>query len=199
MRKVVNMLHPEPPQLRAHKSRPLDAGFTYLGLLIMIAIIGIAAAATLQVGSVLQRRAAEQELLEIGSEFQIAFQSYANATPVGTPASPASLQDLLKDPRYPNPRRHLRKIYVDPISGKEQWGTVPALDGRGIIGVFSLAEGTPIKIGNFVAPFQSFEGKTTYRDWVFMFRTQAALPPGQLRPAPSPSPLSAPQSTVLSQ
>ena len=122
MRKVVNMLHPEPPQLRAHKSRPLDAGFTYLGLLIMIAIIGIAAAATLQVGSVLQRRAAEQELLEIGSEFQIAFQSYANATPVGTPASPASLQDLLKDPRYPNIRKASAQTVLRPTHWQAAMG-----------------------------------------------------------------------------
>jgi type II secretory pathway pseudopilin PulG len=169
------------------RMRRFDTGFTYLGLIIMVAIIGIAAAATLQVGSVLQRHAAEQELLEIGSEFQVALQSYANATPAGKPQSPANLQELLKDPRYPNPRRHLRKIYADPITGKEEWGTIPTLDGRGIIGVFSLAEGTPIKIGNFSPPFQSFEGKTTYRDWVFLFRTQTFLLPGQPKPAPAPS------------
>ena len=61
--------------------------------------------------------------------------SYANATPNGQVRVPRSLQDLLKDPRYPNPHRHLRKRYADPITGKDEWGTVPSLDGTGIIGV----------------------------------------------------------------
>ncbi len=93
--------------------------------------------------------------------------SYANATPNGQVRVPRSLQDLLKDPRYPNPRRHLRKRYADPITGKDEWGTVPSLDGTGIIGVYSLSNAKPIKIGNFDVAFQNFEGKTSYRDWQF--------------------------------
>lgn len=34
---------------------------------------------------------------------------------------------------------------------------------------------------------QSFEGKTSYRDWVLMFRTQGALPPAQSKPMPIPA------------
>lgn len=154
---------------------PHNGGFTYLGLLILVAIIGIASAATLQTGAVLQRRAAEEELLEIGAEFRAALISYANATPAGQPRAPHSLQDMLKDPRYPNARRHLRKLYTDPITGKEGWGTVQAPDGTGIVAVYSLSEAVPIKIGNFDVAFQSFTGKTSYRDWQFM----AAPPPVQ--------------------
>jgi len=134
----------------------------------LLAIIAIASAATLQVGSVVHRHAAEEELLEIGTEFRSALVSYANATPPGQARLPHSLQDLLRDPRYPNLQRHLRKLYADPITGKAEWGTVLAQNGTGIIGIHSLSEAPPIKIGNFDPSFQGFSGKTSYREWVFV-------------------------------
>jgi len=150
-------------------------GFTYLGLLIMIAIIGVTSAATLQVGSIAQRRAAEEELLIIGAAFQEALASYANAAPdKSQKTGPASLQDLLKDPRYPNGRRHLRKIYPDPITGTEEWGTVLSADGNSIIGIYSLSPAKPIKLGHFDIRFQGFEGKTSYRAWKFLAPTTDA-------------------------
>ena len=145
-----------------------SAGFTYLSLLILIAIIGIVTATTVQMGSALQRHAAEEELLEIGAEFRSALISYANATPPGQKRTPASLQDLLKDPRYPNARRHLRKLYIDPITGKDEWGVVELTEGSGISGVHSLSDKQPIKIANFDVMFQDFEGKSSYHDWKFM-------------------------------
>jgi type II secretory pathway pseudopilin PulG len=147
-----------------------SSGFTYLTLLILIAVIGLASLATIQIGSILQRRAAEEELLAIGSEFQSALVSYASATPTGLSPFPSSLQDLVKDPRYPTIRRHLRQIYMDPLTGQPGWGTVTSPDENGIIGVYSLSKDTPIKVGNFEPQFYLFEGKTSYRDWVFSRR-----------------------------
>jgi type II secretory pathway pseudopilin PulG len=149
-----------------------NGGFTYLGLLILIAIIGIASAATMQVGSLLQRREAEEELLDIGAAFRAALISYANATPLGQQRAPNTLQDLLKDPRYPNTVRHLRTLYADPLTGKQEWGTITYSDGKGIAAVYSLSEASPIKIGNFDPPFQEFAGKALYRDWKFMISLQ---------------------------
>lgn len=143
-----------------------NGGFTYLGVVIMLAIISITAAAGVQVGAIVQRRMIEEELLVIGAEFRSALASYANATPNGQARTPRSLLDLLKDPRYPSTHRYLRKLYVDPVTGKSEWGTVPSPDG-GIIGVYSLSNLKPIKIGNFDVMFQNFEGKTSYRDWQF--------------------------------
>lgn len=116
----------------------------------------------------MQRHAVEEELLLVGAEIRSALISYANATPIGQKRKPASLQELLKDPRYPTPRRHLRKLYADPITGKEEWGIIEALDGSGIIGIHSLSDAQPIKIGNFALEFQTFKEKTSYRDWQFM-------------------------------
>ncbi len=99
-------------------------GFTYLGLLILLAVLGLVGAAGLKMGTLMQRAAAEEELLEIGAQFQDALRSYAAATPPGQKTQPATLQDLLKDPRFPNPRRHLRKIFVDPVTGSAEWGII---------------------------------------------------------------------------
>jgi len=164
-----------------------SGGFTYLGLIIFIAIIGIASAASLQVGSILERRAAEEELLDVGAAFVDALASYSVATPAGQPlAMPQSLEDLLKDPRYPNTVRHLRKIYVDPITGNPEWGivTMPSPGGVGIVGVYSLSGAAPIKVGNFDARFQDFQGKSSYLDWKFLaVPGSAAAVPAKVAPA----------------
>ena len=144
------------------------SGFTYLGLLILLAVLGLIAAAGLKTGSLLQRAAAEEELLEIGAQFSEALRSYAAATPQGQPQQPPSLQELLKDPRFPNPRRHLRKIFVDPVTGKAEWGIVYLGDKVGVLGVYSLSDRRPLKVANFDIRFQNFENRERISDWKFL-------------------------------
>ena len=143
------------------------AGFTYVGVLILVAIISLISTAALQVGAVLQRRAAEEALLEIGREFRHALASYAQASAPGQKRAPSTLQELVKDPRFPTARRHLRKLYADPLTGQHEWGMEMAADGSGVIGLYSLSNAAPIKIGNFDASNADFAGKKTYRHWVF--------------------------------
>lgn len=149
--------------------RGASPGFTYLGLIILLAILGMVGAAGLKMGTLLQRAAAEEELLEIGAQFSEALRSYAAATPQGKPPQPNSLQDLLKDPRFPNPRRHLRKIFVDPVTGKAEWGIVwlGEKEKVGVIGVYSLSDAKPLKIANFDIRFQNMENKEKISDWKF--------------------------------
>ncbi|HEY5801036.1 MAG TPA: type II secretion system protein [Burkholderiaceae bacterium] len=135
--------------------------------MIAIAIISATTAAALQAGAALQRRASEEELLFVGEQYRDALISYANATPAGALRLPPTLNDLLKDPRYPTTRRHLRKIFTDPLTGKTEWGLIRSPDGRGIIGVHSLADGKPVKQANFITAFHAFNGKSSYRDWIF--------------------------------
>jgi type II secretory pathway pseudopilin PulG len=149
------------------RQRTRSTGFTYIGLLILVAIISLVSTATLQVGAIQERRSAEEELLNIGAEFSQALASYATASPPGQKRSPSTLQDLVRDRRFPAPRRHLRKIYADPLTGKTEWGLVMAPDGSGIIGVYSLSDATPIKIANFETPNENFAKKTSYKFWVF--------------------------------
>jgi type II secretory pathway pseudopilin PulG len=177
------------------------AGFTYLGLLIVVAILALATSGTLTLGSIVERRAAEERLLEVGSAYRQAIASYLNSSPAGDRRFPGALADLLKDPRYPGVRRHLRKLYPDPISGKNEWGLIGA-PGGGIMGVHSLSAAQPIKIADFDRENEFFEGASRYSEWVFLYRLPAvaarpvpAAGAGSLRPgsAPAPAQIFAPQ------
>ncbi|HEY4374422.1 MAG TPA: hypothetical protein VGN52_21050 [Burkholderiales bacterium] len=78
--------------------------------------------------------------------------------------------------RLPGIRRHLRRLYADPLTGKPGWGTIPA-PGGGIMGVYSLAKGTPIKIALFDPELADFEGKTSYADWQFSYVAPGLIGP----------------------
>jgi type II secretory pathway pseudopilin PulG len=147
--------------------RGRTGGFTYIGLLIMIAIMGVMLAATGEVWHTAQRREKERELLFVGDQFRQAIDEYYEHTPGQEKRYPVNLEDLLKDPRYPSTQRYLRKIYRDPVSGSERWGLIKGANGE-IYGVHSLSEEEPIKKGNFSIADQNFKGKTKYADWVFM-------------------------------
>lgn len=161
---------------RAHRQR----GFTYLGLIILVAILGLVGAAGLKMGSLLQRQAAEQELLDIGAQFSDALRSYAAATPPGQPQQPPTLSALLRDPRVRQLRRHLRKLYVDPITGRAEWGLLYQPGSNGIIGVHSLSPAAVLKVGNFEARFAGFDGKARLSEWHFMVDAQALQPAAQV-------------------
>ncbi|WP_229262936.1 type II secretion system protein [Duganella radicis] len=164
----------EPSTLQHLARRRQNArGFTYLSLIIVVAIIALVAASAVKLGSVLQRSRAEQELLDIGAAFSDALKSYADATPQGMPTQPPSLKELLKDPRFPGTRRHLRKIFVDPMTGKAEWGIVYRGDKIGVLAVYSLSDAKPVKIGNFPARYSGFEGKSHISDWKFMPAAEA--------------------------
>lgn len=150
-------------------------GFTYLSLVILLAIIGLVGAAALKVEALLARAAAEEELLETGAAFSAALDSYAAATPQGKPTQPPTLQDLLKDTRFPTIRRHLRKVFIDPISGKAEWGITYIGDKTGIVGIYSLSQAQPLKLANFDERFQNFENKQHYAEWKFTANGQGAL------------------------
>ncbi len=152
-------------------------GFTYLSLIVLLMIMGLVAAAALKMGTLMQRAAAEEELLEIGAQFSEALRSYAAATPEGQLKQPRTLQDLLKDPRFPNPRRHLRKIFVDPVTGKAEWGIVWLGDKVGVLGVYSLSNRRPLKVANFDIRFQNLENKERISDWKFMIAGGDGVPP----------------------
>jgi type II secretory pathway pseudopilin PulG len=123
------------------------SGFTYIGVLIAVALFGLASVGAARLLASTERVEREAELLFVGHQFRQAIRSYLQA---GQRAGqyPATLEDLLVDKRYPVPRRHLRRLFVDPITGKTDWGLVSAPEG-GIMGVYSLSEREPLKRANF--------------------------------------------------
>ena len=180
-------------------------GFTYLGLIIFVFIIGLVGAATLKVEALLRRAQLEKELLETGAQFSAALNSYAQATPRGQPRAPLTLEELLRDKRFPNPRRHLRKIFIDPVTGKPEWGLVRAGEAGPILGVHSLSQAVPLKQANFDARFPGFENREHLSEWKFMAQesgaqvvlqpnapgrpgTPPATPPPPRPPTPTPDP-----------
>jgi type II secretory pathway pseudopilin PulG len=155
-------------------------GFTYVVVLVLLAVVALASSLTIEVAHTSAQRAAETELLAIGKEFERAFTTYYRQSPAGGPRYPGSLEDLTRDPRVPGIRRHLRRVYMDPLTGKP-WGTVPA-PGGGIMAVFSTSEDPPFheNIGSLVAlPFASSTtdtGKTNrYSDWRFGYAPTPAV------------------------
>ena len=143
-----------------------QSGMIYIVLLLAVALIGGASAVSLHVAHTTQARSNEEALIAIGLEFRRALQRYAEATPMGFPTSPESLQELLRDPRSPGMRRHLRRIYPDPMTGKPSWGLLRGPDQR-IVGIHSLSDTTTYKRENFPVELESLRGLERHREWVF--------------------------------
>lgn len=159
------------------KTNPLrsHSGFTYLGILFAVAIMGIALAATGRIWHVAQQREKERELLYIGNKYRQAIALYYEKTPGGGKQFPKNLENLLQDNRYVTTQRYLRKPYRDPITNSKKWGIVEG-PGNTIMGVYSLSEATPIKQENFDENDQAFTGKAHYSDWKFVYVIRVAQP-----------------------
>ena len=142
-------------------------GFSYIGLMIIVAISGIALAGVGIVWSHDQQREREKELLFIGNQYQQAIGSYYENTPGSNKQYPTKLADLLQDNRLPTIKRHLRKMYSDPITNSNDWGLERQQDK--IIGVFSLSELAPIKKKGFALEDEKFADFTKYADWKFIY------------------------------
>lgn len=148
-------------------NRRWTGGFTYIGVLVLISLVGLALAAAGQTWHTMQRREKERELLFIGNQFRLALTRYAVNTHGQAGIAPLHLKDLLKDPRTPSIQRYLRKIYRDPMTGTTDWGLVTGPNGE-IYGVHSLSDEVPLKTSGFGVVDKQFEGKMKYSDWVFM-------------------------------
>jgi type II secretory pathway pseudopilin PulG len=154
---------------KTQHQRPIAAhGFTYIGLLIFIALMGIALAGTGMVWHTQVRREKERELLFVGDQLRRAIGQYYERSPGGDKRFPHSLDELLLDKRYPATQRYLRRVYADPITGKAEWGFVKGPEDR-IVGVYSLSEDAPFKRAGFPTNYEAFDGKERYREWRFVY------------------------------
>jgi type II secretory pathway pseudopilin PulG len=148
--------------------RSTERGFTFVGLLIVVAIMGMALAGMGTFFSHEAQREKERELLFVGHQFRAAIESYYRRSP-GVASYPRTLADLVDDKRFPMPQHHLRRLYADPMTGKADWVPVPTSDGSGIVGVRSRSEARPIKKGNFDAADAAFEEAKRYAEWQFVY------------------------------
>ncbi len=173
------------------------SGFTYIGVLFAVALMGAMLAAVATIWHQVQQRENEQQLLFIGKQFRQAIASYYNNPPDGIKKYPKKLEDLLKDKRVPYTKRHLRKIFYDPFMGSTEWGLVKGADD-GIVGVYSKSDAEPLQKANFGKIFPMFEGKKHYADWQFVYApgsvlTAAIAQSGNATPGPPPAEISPPE------
>lgn len=148
-------------------------GFTYLTVLIMVVVSGIAISAAGRTWSTMAKREVEKSLLYRGDRIRLALESYYNASPGGAKVLPRRLEDLVRDPRFGSVKRHIRRIYRNPLSGDGNWTLVMASGGR-IRGVYAKSGRRPLKTSGFEKGDEPFEKAKTYSDWRFLFRQKGA-------------------------
>lgn len=150
-------------------------GYTYLLVLFAVAVLGLASARAGQLWQTVSQREREAELLAIGVEMARALATYRNETPAGLSPMPTRLEQLLEDGRFPVPRRHLRRIYRDPMTGRAEWGVVRT--GEVIVGIHSLSPQKPLRREDLPLELgPSARSAAKYSDWVFQ---PSLLPVGE--------------------
>lgn len=151
------------------------SGFTYTALLVGIVIIGITMSAAGRYWQHMMQREKEEELLFRGMQYRQAIERYYFAKAPNL--YPAEIEQLVKDDRFPQAKRHLRHEYKDPITGENFEVFRDLTKGNRITGVFSKSTKEPLKKDLFPEELGDFVGKTTYSEWKFLF-TPTAAPPG---------------------
>ncbi len=167
-------------------------GFTYLVLLFAVALAGAVLAATGIVWSHAGQREKETELLFVGNQFRQAIALYYQRTPGAVKRYPEKIENLIEDRRYLTTQRYLRRLYADPMTGKAEWGLIMAPEG-GIMGVFSLSAGKPIKSAGFAQAEETagFAKAASHANWRFAYvpvTPARAAPQASAPPAPRPEP-----------
>jgi type II secretory pathway pseudopilin PulG len=154
-----------PPRPRPARRARSAGGFTYLGLLFLVMLIGLFLAAAGEVVATAAQHERETQLLWVGHEYRAAIGRFW----AQHRAYPQALGELLGSaPDDPALVRCLRRLYPDPMTNAVDWVLVPA-PGGGIMGVASSSKRAPLKIGHFDDADVTFEKATTYGDWQFVF------------------------------
>lgn len=151
-----------PAGLRRSRSNP-ESGLTLLELIITIAVLIILSSAALPVARVAVKRHKEAELRRDLREMRTAIDRYKDTADrnliqvkVESEGYPPDLQTLVNGVQLagaPDRRiRFLRRIPVDPMSGRADWGLRSVQDdpdstswgGQNVFDVYSLSTGTAL-------------------------------------------------------
>jgi type II secretory pathway pseudopilin PulG len=151
-----------------------QAGFTYIGLLMVVAIAGIGMAGAGIVWHQDAQREREKELLFIGQAYRNAIGSYYENSPGTAKQFPQTLQDLILDTRFPNVKRHIRQLYADPFARDKDWNLV--LQQGKITGIYSNSLLKPIKKAGLQQGIDAFDSAEKYEEWRFVYAPGSELP-----------------------
>lgn len=126
--------HPDQVPHSAPAGRHAAAGFTYLGVLAAIALMGVALMAVSDVWVTTANRQKMAQLEWAGDQYAQAIGSYYYANVGSVRFYPKTVGDLIEDRRYLSIKRHLREPYPNPFTDKLDWQLIAAPDGgfRGV-------------------------------------------------------------------
>ncbi|WP_446743944.1 type II secretion system protein [Silvibacterium acidisoli] len=150
------------------RSRTSEAGLTLVELIVTVAILAIVASAAVPVARFEVKRTKERELRYDLWQMRTAIDKYKDAadrnafqTKVDSQGYPPDLDTLVQGVDVQGKKvRFLRRIPIDPMTGKDDWGmrsmqddpTSDSFGGQNLFDVYSKSEGTAL------------DG-TKYKDW----------------------------------
>lgn len=141
-------------------------GLAYFGVLLLVFLMSIGLGKSMEAYSAAQQRMKESELLFVGGSYREAIRSFYEGSPA-IKQYPSSIDELLEDKRFPIVKRHLRKAYLDPMTGKS-FDLVRSVDGR-IIGVRSASRRVPLRRHDFPADYRHFLNAKHMGEWEFTY------------------------------
>lgn len=130
----------------------------------IVLVIGIALAVTGQSWSTIAKREKEAALIHAGGEIRRGIGAYYALRH----AYPRDLDVLLKDPSQPTVTRYLRRIYLDPMTGRDDWELIKSPDGS-VMGVKSSSREETLKKDGFPQELSLFMNKSSYNEWEFVY------------------------------
>lgn len=146
-----------------------EAGFTYVVAMLLVAAVSVLALRGTELTVTREMRVKETQLLDVGTAYYMAIKSYYDNSPGSKKMFPPTLEALLLDARTTTVKRHLRRLYHDPITGAAKWGIVAAPDGA-VMGVYSLSPRRPVKTAGFPFSVRVKENAMRYQEWQFVYQ-----------------------------
>jgi len=156
--------------MRAGRRRPHPAarGFSYVLVLLLLVVLGLGLSVAGPRWANEQQRDRERELIRIGSLYGQAIRAYHESSPGSLKQYPQTLDSLLVDTRFVGTRRHLRRLYTDPLRPGMPLALVLGSDGT-IRGVRSTSELEPFQQDSLrLEGLVEIPPARHYRDWAFV-------------------------------
>lgn len=149
-----------------------ERGSALMMVLLTVVVLGLGLGMAGTKWSTIVQRSKEKELFWRGDQIRKGIESYYKVRHGGSPGKyPNKLEDLVKDPRSLQTKRHMRRLYLDPMTGED---FVLIKEGGFIKGVKSSSDKTPFMQGGFPEEYSTFEGADSYDKWEFVYKPATA-------------------------
>ncbi len=164
-----------------------ESGVSLVMVLVLMTILSLSMGIAGATWSSMTRQAREVDLLWKGGQIRKAIGSYYRSShgQGATNIYPSKLEYLLKDPRFLQTERHLRRPYPDPMTGMD-WELIKDPAGR-IKGVRSSCKEEPFKQSGFSEENKDFEGRGLYSEWEFVYTPKTVVPAAGKTPRSGPA------------